>query len=70
MARTTGYTATSAVRMLREGLYDTKGVAAPEFIARDTRCVDFMLRELALRGVHYESRVMSDAELLAPTTGT
>ena len=70
MARTTGYTATAAVRLLREGLYDTRGVSAPEFIGRDTRCVDFMLHELALRGIHYESSVMSDAELLTQTSGT
>jgi hypothetical protein len=34
MARTTGYTATVAARMLHAGLYDTRGVSAPEFIGR------------------------------------
>jgi saccharopine dehydrogenase-like NADP-dependent oxidoreductase len=57
MARTTGYTATAAVRMLLAGLYDTRGVSAPEFIGRNPRCVDFLLNELAQRGIHYVSRI-------------
>jgi saccharopine dehydrogenase-like NADP-dependent oxidoreductase len=56
MARTTGYTATSAARMLHAGLYTAKGVSAPEFIGRDARCVEFLLGELAKRGIHYVSR--------------
>jgi lysine 6-dehydrogenase len=56
MARTTGYTATAAARMLSAGLYDAKGVSAPEFIGRDPRCVEFMLDELAQRGIHYVSQ--------------
>jgi saccharopine dehydrogenase-like NADP-dependent oxidoreductase len=57
MARTTGYTATSTVRMLRAGLYTAKGVSAPEFIGRDPRCVEFLLAELAQRDIHYVSHV-------------
>jgi saccharopine dehydrogenase-like NADP-dependent oxidoreductase len=55
MARTTGYTATVAARMLHAGLYDTRGVSAPEFIGRDARCVEFLLDGLARRGIHYVS---------------
>lgn len=57
MARTTGYTATVAVRMLHAGLYDTRGVSAPEFIGKDARCVKFLLDGLAHRGIRYVSRV-------------
>jgi saccharopine dehydrogenase-like NADP-dependent oxidoreductase len=57
MARTTGYTATAAARMIRAGLYGARGVSAPEFIGRDPRCVEFLLNELASRGIHYESSV-------------
>jgi saccharopine dehydrogenase-like NADP-dependent oxidoreductase len=57
MARTTGYTATAAIRMLHARLYNVKGVSAPEFIGKDPRCVEFLLRELAQRGIHYASRV-------------
>jgi saccharopine dehydrogenase-like NADP-dependent oxidoreductase len=57
MARTTGYTATVAARMLHAGLYDTRGVSAPEFIGRNPRCVEFLLEGLAQRGIQYVSQV-------------
>lgn len=57
MARTTGYTATVAARMLHAGLYDTRGISAPEFIGKDPRCVAFLLDGLAQRGIHYVSSV-------------
>jgi hypothetical protein len=57
MARTTGYTATAAARMLRAGLYDAHGVSAPEFIGRDPRCVEFLLDQLAHRGIDYIASV-------------
>jgi len=57
MARTTGYTATVAARMLLAGLYDARGVSAPESIGRDARCVAFLLDGLAQRGIHYRSLV-------------
>jgi lysine 6-dehydrogenase len=53
MARTTGYTATSAVRMLKAGLFSRTGIVAPEFIGEQPECVRFMLKELAERGVVY-----------------
>jgi saccharopine dehydrogenase-like NADP-dependent oxidoreductase len=54
MARTTGYTATMAIRMLAEGLYDEKGIIVPEFIGKNHDCVKFILDGLADRGVNYE----------------
>lgn len=60
MARTTGYTATAAVRMLAAGIYNRKGISAPEYIGFEPQCVDFMLNDLAKRGVIYREK----AELL------
>jgi saccharopine dehydrogenase-like NADP-dependent oxidoreductase len=53
MARTTGYTATAAVRMLVEGLFDDHGIIPPEFLGRRPECVDFIIDNLAERGVVY-----------------
>jgi lysine 6-dehydrogenase len=53
MARTTGYTATMALRMLANGLYTKTGVSAPEHIGKNTDCVDFLLDGLDERGVIY-----------------
>ncbi len=57
MARTTGYTATVAVRMLAEGLYSQKGVSPPEFVGRDQKCVDFILKGLKERGIIYKETI-------------
>jgi len=57
MARTTGYTATLALRMIARGLYKRKGVSAPEFMGQQPECVDFMLRGLKERGVIYKETV-------------
>jgi lysine 6-dehydrogenase len=57
MARTTGYTATVAARMLQRGLYGAKGVSPPEFIGKHPACVEFMLRELGGRGIEYSSKI-------------
>jgi saccharopine dehydrogenase-like NADP-dependent oxidoreductase len=54
MARTTGYAATAALRMMSAGLYNHHGVHVPEFIGRYPDCVDFMLNEQAKRGVVYK----------------
>jgi len=54
MARTTGYTATMAIRMLAEGLYAEKGIIVPEFIGKNHDCVKFILDGLADRGVNYD----------------
>ncbi|MDZ7743950.1 MAG: saccharopine dehydrogenase C-terminal domain-containing protein [Bacteroidota bacterium] len=59
MARTTGYTATMAVRMLAEGLYQRKGISAPEFVGKDRKCVDFILQGLKERGIKYREKILS-----------
>lgn len=57
MARTTGYTATVALRMIIEGLYTEKGITVPEFIGRKPGCMDYMLKGLEYRGVVYRENM-------------
>ena len=57
MARTTGYTATVALRMIAEGVYSRKGVSVPEFIGREPACVEYLLEGLRKRGVIYSESV-------------
>jgi lysine 6-dehydrogenase len=57
MARTTGYTATVAARMLARGLFADKGVLAPESIGRRPECVKFLLDGLKERGIVYRETI-------------
>jgi saccharopine dehydrogenase-like NADP-dependent oxidoreductase len=57
MARTTGFTATLALRMIVQSLYKRKGVSAPEFIGAEPECVNFMLEGLRERGVIYKESI-------------
>jgi len=57
MARTTGYAATMAARMLAEGLFDETGIHPPEFIGRKPECVDFLLAGLRDRGIVYREKI-------------
>ncbi|HEX7357953.1 MAG TPA: saccharopine dehydrogenase C-terminal domain-containing protein [Ignavibacteriaceae bacterium] len=57
MARTTGYTATTVLRLLAKGLFDRKGICPPEYIGQKTECVDFILNELKARGVIYNQLI-------------
>ncbi len=70
MARTTGYTATVAARMLAKGLYDQKGISPPEFVGRHQDCVDFMLEGLAERGLVFETDEMKSAPPAGPEMST
>jgi len=54
MARTTGYAATAVARLLSQGLYNRKGVSAPEFLGNDASIVNFLLDRLNERGVVYK----------------
>ncbi len=53
MARTTGYTATAAARLVLDGGYAHAGISPPEYLGRDEAAFRFLLDELAARGVHY-----------------
>lgn len=57
MARTTGYAATVALRMMTQGIFSTPGVYAPEQIGQHPTCVDFMLKGLKERNVIYRESV-------------
>ena len=65
MARTTGYTATAAVRMLVEGLYGEPGITPPELIGRHKRPCDFMIRCLRERQVFCEEEVIGGSPILS-----
>lgn len=56
MARTTGYTATVALRMINAGLYTRKGISVPEYIGKQPDCVEYLLNGLTERGVIYHSK--------------
>jgi len=62
MARTTGYTATAAVRMVLSGIFREKGLIYPEFIGRHPDCVNFMLNELKERNVIYSEKIETITE--------
>ncbi len=57
MARTTGYTATTALRMLARGMFPEKGICPPEYIGKHKECVNFMLEELEKRGIIYRQTI-------------
>ena len=53
MARTTGYTATVALRMIADGVFTQKGVIVPEYLRSHPECVDYLLKGLRKgSGVH------------------
>ena len=55
MARTTGYTATTAVRLLADGLWTESGVVPPERLGQNPACTKYMLSGLREHGVMYRS---------------
>ncbi len=57
MARTTGYTATLAIRMIASGLYTHKGISPPEYMGKFPECIAFMKKGLEERGVCYRETV-------------
>ncbi|MGD8778179.1 MAG: saccharopine dehydrogenase C-terminal domain-containing protein [Ignavibacteria bacterium] len=57
MARTTGYTATMAIRMLVKDLFNWKGICPPELIGENHKCVDFILNGLKKRNINYNLSV-------------
>jgi len=57
MARTTGYTATAAVRMLARKLLDKKGIITPGMLGQDKTCFEFLINELKKRNIHYKESI-------------
>jgi saccharopine dehydrogenase-like NADP-dependent oxidoreductase len=56
MARTTGYTATAAARLVLAGAFDRKGICPPEYLGAEVGCFERILADLAERGVRVETR--------------
>ena len=56
MARTTGYTASTAVRLLAEDKYVVSGITVGEMMGADESIVDFMLKGLEERSIIYISK--------------
>lgn len=59
MARTTGYAATAALRLIHSGLYTSHGINMPEFIGKDEENVTFLLDCMKKRNIHYTSTIES-----------
>jgi len=57
MARCTGYTATAALRLLKEGLFTQKGIIVPEYIGQNKTCVEFILDTLKKKNIIYRQTV-------------
>ena len=53
MARTTGYTATSVIKMMSEGLFERKGICPPEYIGQNKNCTEYILNKLKEKGINY-----------------
>ena len=58
MARTTGYTCTSAVCLLTDGLFNHKGVYPPELIGKDSKCFKFIIKYLSERGINLKTTII------------
>ena len=57
MARTTGYTATATINLILEGLFDDKGVFAPESVCKNKNIFDFILDYLSKRHVKVQKDI-------------
>ena len=51
MARTTGYMATSVVRLIRDDIFTRVGVSPPEHLGMEERCFNELMRLLKDHGV-------------------
>jgi saccharopine dehydrogenase-like NADP-dependent oxidoreductase len=56
MARTTGFPAAAAARLVLSGAFGRKGICPPEIIGADEAAFRFVMAELAARNVVYRSR--------------
>ena len=57
MSRTTGYTATVALRMVAEGVFTDKGVFPPELVGKKQDAVEYMLAGLKERNIIYKETI-------------
>ena len=59
MSRTTGYTATVALRMVAEGVFTETGVFPPELVGKQENAVRYMLEGLKKRNIIYKETIES-----------
>lgn len=57
MARTTGYAASMAVRLVIEGHYSEKGITVPEILGKNENNVLYMLEGLKSRNIIYREKI-------------
>ncbi len=57
MARTTGYSCTAVVRLVASGRFKRSGISPPEFVGREPGCYQFVMEDLAKRGVVFKETV-------------
>lgn len=53
MSRTTGYAATAVSNLVLDGIYNRKGVSPPEYIGKDEKCFNYIMKYLEDRDLHY-----------------
>lgn len=56
MARTTGYAATGAARLVADGKYCRRGIIPPEYVAESDECFEFVIAHQKERGIHYRKQ--------------
>jgi len=57
MARTTGYAATAALRLINSGLFTKPGIHFPEIIGQNENAVRFILEKLQERNIYFEELI-------------
>ncbi|MBU1370314.1 MAG: saccharopine dehydrogenase NADP-binding domain-containing protein [Bacteroidetes bacterium] len=57
MARTTGYAATAALRLIASGQFNTAGIHLPEQIGKQASHVAFIREKLAERAIYFEENI-------------
>ena len=57
MARTTGYTCSTVVRLLADGRFDHSGICPPEFIGQNPECYRYVIEGLGEKGIDFKETV-------------
>ena len=57
MARTTGYTCSTVVRLLRDKKFDRSGICPLEFIGQDQECYSYIIEGLRKKGINFKETV-------------
>lgn len=57
MARTTGYSATVAARMLEAGIFNRKGICPPEYFGMEEKAYKFMIDGMKTRNINYAEKI-------------